>query len=333
MLTLTVPGLIRPGERTLSTLAGARALARHVNATTQERQGLGMALCAALSLPRETPLAPLLAMGAGLTVDDRYTISATPVTLVADRDSVVLAGPVNDLGAEEASALTELLNRHFASDGVLFDAPRPAAWFARCDRPYSFSTSSIDAAVGRPIAAFLPTGPDAKTWERWQVEIQMLFHEHAINNDRTARGLAPVSGVWLSGNGRLGDVAPLALKSVFATGDASGDLARGLACRAGLSTDVLPTTFSAILDRIRGSGHSLLAMEPISNQENIARFDAVWLQPVIDALESGQVDALHLIADAQGTAITWRAKHPSWLARMTARLRSRALPIPSRSEE
>ena len=333
MLTLTVPGLVRPGEWTLSTLPSARALARHVNATTQERQGLGTALCVALSLPRETPLAPLAAMGAGLSVDDRYTISATPVTLVADRDAVVLVGPVNDLGADEASALTELLNRHFVADGVFFDAPRPAAWFARCDRPFSLSTNSIDAAAGRPIAEFLPTGPDAKMWQRWQVEIQMLFHEHAINNDRVARGAAPVSGVWLAGNGRLADVAPPALTSVFATGDASGDLARGLAHRAGLSADTLPTKFSAILDRIRGSGHSLVAMEPISNQANVVRFDTAWLQPVMDALESGQLAALQLIADGQGTAITWRANHPSRFARMTARLRARALHIPSSAEE
>jgi hypothetical protein len=142
-----------------------------------------------------------------------------------------------------------------------------------------------------------------------------------------------VSGVWLSGNGRLADVAPPALTSVFASGEASGDLARGLARRAGLSADTRPTRFSAILDRIRGSGHSLVAMEPISNQEDVGRFDTEWLRPVMVALESGQLDALQLIADGQGTAITWRARHPSRLARMTARLRPGALHIPSTAEE
>src|SRR4051812_60854 len=102
MLTLTVPGLLRSRERTFTTLPSARALARLVDSTTQERQGLGTALCAALSLSLATPLAPLCAAGAGLSLDGRYTISTTPVTLVADRDVVVLAGPVIDLCADEA---------------------------------------------------------------------------------------------------------------------------------------------------------------------------------------------------------------------------------------
>ena len=186
--------------------------------------------------------------------------------------------------------------------------------------------------MARPIAAFLPSGADAKTWQRWQVEIQMLFHEHAINNDRAARGMAQVSGVWLWGNGRLAEVAPPALTSVFAVPGASGDLARGLAHRAGLLADTLPTNFSAILDPIH-AGHTLVAMGPISNEANVAQFDTHWLQPIMDALESGRLDALQLIADGQGTAITWRANHLSRLARITARLRSRTLHIPTSAEE
>jgi len=333
MLTFTVPGLLAFGERMLATLPSACVLARHVESTTQEREGLGTALCASLSLPRTTPLAPLRATGAGLSLDERYTISATPVTLIADRDVVVLAGPVVDLRADEASALTKLLNRHFTSDGVSFDAPRPSAWFAGCERVFSLATSSVDAASGHPIAGFLPRGPDANTWQRWQVEIQMLFHEHAINDERAARGAAPVSGVWISGGGRLLDVAPAALTSVFAADEESGDLARGLARHAGLSADSLPSTLSAILDRLKEPGHMLVAIEPISSQASLTRFDAAWLRPAVDALETGRLDALQLIADGQGTAITWRAKRPSALARATSALRRRTLHVPSSEEE
>jgi len=333
MLTLTVPGLLRSGEQALITLPSARALARHVSSATEDREGLGTALCAALSMPRATPPAPLCAMGAGLPADDRYTLAATPVTLVADRDVVVLAGPVIDLGADEAAALIRVLNSHFASDGVAFDAPRRAAWFARCDRTFSLSTSSLEAAAGRPIADFLPAGPDAKTWQRWQVEIQMLFHEHPINDARAARGSAPVSGVWLWGNGRLADIARPELASVYACGDESGDLARGLARHAGLSADTLAPVFSAILDRVCGPGHSLVSMEPISNDANMAQLDAAWLGPAVVALEAGRLDALQLIGDGSGTAITWGAKRRSRLARMTSRLRRRALPVPANAEE
>src|SRR5207245_7560585 len=128
MLTLTVPGLLGHGAA-FAAARSAHALARYADAPTQERQGLGVALCSALSPPRATPLAPLCALGAGLSVDDGYVMAATPVTLIADRDIVVLAGRVADLREDETATLIALLHRHFASRGLAFGAPRPSALF------------------------------------------------------------------------------------------------------------------------------------------------------------------------------------------------------------
>ena len=333
MLTLTVPGLLGHGAQALATMPSARALAHHAHASTQDGQGLGHALCGALSLPGATPLAPLAAWGAGLAIDDRYVIAATPVTLVADRNIVVLAGPVADLHADEAAALIELINRHFAADDVAFCAPRPSAWFAQCERTFALSTSSIDAAVGRPIGAFLPSGPDANTWQRWQVEIQMLLHEHAINQAREERGQAPVSGVWLSGGGRLDDVATPALTLVLAESGEHGDLARGLAHRAGLSADTLPPAIAAILERTSDPFEGLAAMRPTTDAAQAAQFGVDWLQPAVDALARGRLDALQLIADGHGAAVTWRAKRRSRLAHAMSRLRGDSLDIPAIADE
>src|SRR5436305_14346397 len=88
MLTIAVPGLLEQDAHVFVQTHSARSLARYVDAPIQESSGLGIAVCVALSLARQTPLAPLLALGAGLAVDDRYTLAATPVTLVADRDVV-----------------------------------------------------------------------------------------------------------------------------------------------------------------------------------------------------------------------------------------------------
>ena len=333
MLTLTVPGLLGRGAQPFSSMPSARALARYADAATREREGLGAALCAALSLPSTTPLAPLCLLGAGSSVDDRYTMAATPVTLVADRDIVVLAGRVADLGDDDAATLIDLLNRHFVADGVMFEAPRPTAWFVRCERDFALSTSSIDAVTGRAIAEYLPRGGDAKTWQRWQVEIQMLLHEHAINTARAGHGLPIVSGVWLSGNGRLREIVPPPLTNVFAAGDDGGDLARGLARHAGLSADRLPRTLSTILEHVPRTARVLVAMETMTNEAALARFDADWLRPAVDALEGGALDSLRLIADGHGAAVTWCAKHPSGLARVTSRLHNRVLEIPAAAEE
>ena len=328
MLTLCVPGLLGRAEP-FAAMRGARALARDVTSTATEPNGIGTALCIALSLPRATPLAPLCALGADLSVDDRYTIAATPVTLIADRDVVVLAGTVDDLRADEASILIDLLNRHFAGDDMTFDAPRPATWYALCGRNFSFVTSPIDAALRHPIDSFLPSGPDGNLWQRWQVEMQMLLHEHVVNREREQRGLPLVSGIWLSGNGRLTDIALPSLDAVFASGDASGDVARGLARRVGLLANALPPAFSSML----ASGNVLAAMAPVSNDADIAHFDADWLQPAVAALESGALDALQLVTDGHGAAVAWRAKRPTGLMRIASRFRNTPLEIPVLEEE
>ena len=331
MLTMTVPGLLGRDAHAFATTRAARALSRYVDSSTQEREGIGSALCVALSLERRTPVAALRALGAGLDVDDRYIIEATPVTLVADRDAVVLLGAVDDLQADEAATLIELLNRHFHGDGVAFAAPHPSSWFAQCERAFEFSTSPMEPAINRPIARFLPEGRDANMWQRWQVEIQMLFHEHAVNESRAARGLKSVSGVWLSGNGRLSEGTHPTLHRVFGSSDSCGDLARGLARKAGLSADALPSSFSRIMGDL--GNPILIAMNPIASESDLSRFAVDWLEPAIDALASRRLDELQLIADGHGAAVTWHAKRPSGLRRIALPLKRRGLEIPVIAQE
>ena len=333
MLTLTVPGLLARGTHALGATAPFQSFARYADPPELNGEGLASALCAALGLPPTTPLAPLCALGAGLDVDDRYMIAATPVTLVADRDIVILAGRVQDLADDDAAILIELLNRHFVGDGVSFVAPRPATWFARCDQVFSLSTSPLDVALGRSIYPFLPGGADGNTWQRWQVEIQMLLHEHAVNQRREARGLLPVSSMWFWGNGRLSDVRIPTFADAFAAADESGDLVRGLARHVGRSVDALPDGLFAILDRLNGSEKAIVALASMNDESAIERFGADWLQPAVAALEAGKLDALRLIADGHGAAVSWVAERPSRFARVTSRLRARQFEIPALAPE
>jgi hypothetical protein len=333
MLTLTVPGLLAPGTQALAATAPFQSFARYADPPVQDKEGLGSALCKALGLPHSTPLAPLSALGASLDVDEHYIIAATPVTLIADRDIVMLAGRVHDLSDDHAAILIELLNRHFVDDGVHFIAARAATWFARCDRTFSLSTSPLDAAIGRSIYPYLPRGADGNTWQRWQVEIQMLLHEHAVNQQRDARGLSPISSVWFWGNGRMAEVRTPALAAAFASADENGDLVRGLARRVGLSVDVLPAAFPGILDRSNDTGNAVVALASMTSESAVKRFGVDWLQPAVTALEAGKISALQIIADGHGAAVSWVARRPSRLARVTSRLRARPFEIPAPAPE
>ncbi|HKO02023.1 MAG TPA: hypothetical protein VJ032_10040, partial [Thermoanaerobaculia bacterium] len=142
MLALTVPGLLAADMRSVKTLAPLQTLARYADPPALHKNGIGEALLATLGLDAATPLAPLCAQGAGIDAH-RYIVGATPVTLTADRDIVVLERRVDDLDAEDSATLIDLLNRHFADDALQFVAPRPSTWFIESTRTFSFSTFAL----------------------------------------------------------------------------------------------------------------------------------------------------------------------------------------------
>jgi hypothetical protein len=147
---------------------------------------------AALCLARETGSA-----GEG------WVMHADPVHLRPDQDRLLLFDARSlELAAEEAAALVERFNRHFAADGLRIEAPAPGRWYLHSDSPPGVCTTTLDEVTGRNIDAYLPSGPRARFWRGVLNETQMLFHDHPVNTAREEAGRQPVSGVWLSGGGR-----------------------------------------------------------------------------------------------------------------------------------
>jgi hypothetical protein len=331
--TLVVPGLLVHAAETLAAMPAFRALARYAAQPVATRDGLAAAVVAAMSLPRETPVAPLSALGAGMEPGTHYVLAATPVTLVAGRDDVLLAGRIDDLDHDDSVTLIALLNRHFATDAIIFAAPRPSTWFVHAATTPLIDTSPLDAVMARAIYRHLPRGAEAKKWQRWQDEIQMLLHDHPVNQARETQGLAPVTGVWLWGGGRLADAAASPAWHAFAASGEPGDLVRGLALRAGQAADTPPPDFSATMSRMESNIDVVVSLAPCNDDDDARRFATAWLQPAITALEDGVIDALQLVADGRGAAVTWRAERPSRFARLASRWRAPGFSVPTADEE
>jgi hypothetical protein len=131
-------------------------------------------------------------------------LHADPVHLRADRDRLLLfGGPSLGLGPEEAAALVAAFNAHFRADDLTLIAPGPHRWYLRAPALPDIRIQPLHRASGRPLDASVPTGPEARAWNRWQNEAQMLFHRHPVNQAREAAGLPLVSGVWTWGGGTL----------------------------------------------------------------------------------------------------------------------------------
>ncbi|MEO8485681.1 MAG: hypothetical protein ABI585_05015 [Betaproteobacteria bacterium] len=320
-------------------LAESRPLARLASWSQARVEPLGItaALLAAFGAPaadtaHDVPAAPLALLGAGVDPHASFVLAADPVSLVAGRDDVALAARVDDLQTLEAHALVDSLNAHFASDGLVFHAPRPDTWFATLASRPALRTVPIERALGTMLSAHAPGGADAGTWQRWSTEIQMLLFAHPVNRRREQQGRAMCNGTWFWGGGTLADVGLGAPFRVHAPDDRSGDLVRGLALHAGGEAMMLPGSFEAVIEAApatRPASHVAVVLPPPRDAASLATLEQAWIAPALAWLRSGRIASLVLVTDGE-RAMTWTARRPSLPARLLSGFAPRRFAIPGR---
>jgi hypothetical protein len=194
---------------------------------------------------------------------------AEPVHLLTAIDHLQLAAPVPlPLDRAESSSLLETLNAHLAGSGFELQAHPGGGWLCRCPEGLQCDTTDPLEAIGRNLRELLPGGRDAVRVRSLVNELQMLLHEHPVNQGRAARGLPSVNSVWLWGFGA--DRAP----GLRATGDLLSDDAwlSGLWQRHGGT--VRPT--AALARVLAGAGPDL----------RVASLAAIDGRPVAAALQA-----------------------------------------------
>ena len=321
-LILVAPGLLALPPQMLAACASLGRIAQLARAPALVPLGITAALIEALGAPASTPTAPLAALGAGADPGAYYVAVADPVYLVADRDDLVLAARVDDLG-RDADALAATLDTHLAADAARLVVARPDTWFVRTERAYDVVMTPIDAAIGHGVFPHLPRGADAVTWKRWLTEAQMLLHEHPVNVAREADGRSTANGVWFWGGGTLADAGALPSIAVTALQSPLGDLAHGIARHAGGSIEALSRdeTAERALARAAARPHALAVViqDAIASESDLAHFDAHWLAPALKQLARGAVASVELIADGNGVAARWTAAPATLVQRLLAK--------------
>jgi len=173
----------------------------------------------------ETPLAHYLSLAEGLTIP-RQRWLVQPVHMQLQRDTFALTQALA-LDIAEFVALSALLNGHFSADGIRFEPSRSHRyWYLSLSQPANFQTYALQSVVGQNVQHFQPAGPDASIIRRVMNEVQMLLHEHPLNQGRLAQGLPEINSMWVSGGGKVPDLQrPTVLGG-------NGDLIQGirLAC-------------------------------------------------------------------------------------------------------
>lgn len=258
----------------------ARLIARGRPADAGACTGTSAALAALFGIESRDLPAIMLAAEGGDAGSEAW-FCADPVHLLAGMHSLSLLDSRQfQLPADEAAALVAALNRHFG-DEMEFRAPHPTRWYARFRQTPKVAIPPLDQVAGSAITPEQIAGPDAREVQRISMEIQMLLHGHPVNESRDERHEATINSVWFWGGGG-GRRAVANFDQVMADGFTAQALARA----AGRPAMPLPDTLQP--GRLP-DGYTLAVLErPVPGQ------DAAWFEPVLRALQRGQLDAVEL---------------------------------------
>jgi hypothetical protein len=219
---------------------------------------------------------------------------AQPVHFVAGLDHLRLAPLAQAALADgDASALGALVSSHFNSGELTVAAFVQGAWLLRFDRAIDCSTQPPDAAVGRNVHDFMPAGRDGARIRSLMNEIQMLLHEHPVNQRRERARLLPVNGWWLWGFGdAVTDVPRVGINRwrLFSDDRWLRTLGHALGSDAG---DVI----AVASDTPRGEMLIALSQPPAQRvEESLASVDAGLLSMLASSVRAGRLQSLALLA-------------------------------------
>jgi len=156
---------------------------------------------------RPEPGQPLAAgMGplhAGPVPDDEPVWLAELAHVALGTDHAALLDPAAlELDGHDGHALFEAVRPLFAGTGFDAEPLEPRRWRMRLPPGLQPPCATPEAAAGRPVGAWWPQDSALRPWRRLLNEIQMVWHEHPVNQARAERGRAPVNSLWLYGGAR-----------------------------------------------------------------------------------------------------------------------------------
>lgn len=227
---------------------------------------------------------------------DKRWLRADPAWMRADMSTArMFAHGELGLSPTEIAALTPDLTNLFSEHGLVFDAPTPTRWYLACPDSITIPDFADPGdALGDDLRLHALPGVEVKFWRVLGNEIQVLLHNHSVNDARVAKGAAPVNALWIWGGGRLPSVVSCNADAYF--GDDS--LAMALASASSVPKFAMP-----------GIGTNVALPNPILDLRNL-RSDAMKASlDQISASGVGSGDTAIMIAFASGERYRYKPSH------------------------
>ncbi len=326
---LAVPDLFRP-DRDARDPAAPQRLPALETIVARGRRARGAAASFEqwlLETWRTAGAAPHALVADGGAARAGWWLRADPVSLRVSRETVVpFDASTFALTRAEADALAAHLNRHFADRDIVFEALQPERWYVRAPEPLGRDAVPLAAARGTPIGVRPGAGGDEARLQALLTEIQMVLHDHPVNEAREQAGAPPVNGVWLWGGGRHAPPAARPFRRVR-THD---PLAAGLALGSGAAVLPVPEDASRWLRSAGENGVELIVLDGLRAPlaygdlaawgERRAALERDWFAPLAEALREQRIgmitlhaigpEALRVETTRQDLRYFWRRARP-----------------------
>ncbi|MDG2518566.1 phosphoglycerate mutase [Lysobacter soli] len=284
MITLLLPPRERFGGQRLSADSG-RALAR---GDRSERSGDQLSNVLDV-LPRGWPVAAAARQRDAGDAANAAWLRADPAYVRPDINGARLLsyGEALGLSAQDAAALLKPLKPLFGDAGFPIDAPVPTRWYLQLPIGAKLPDfTSPEQALGADLFDELPQGPEGRRWRALLSEAQVVLHNHPLNAQRAATGLAPVNSLWFWGAGALPDH----VRSNYTHIVSDDESVTALAALAGVELAPKAASWSGRVEE----GNTLIDLR---DARDLAVLERGWFAPLLSALVRGELKQLRFDFD------------------------------------
>lgn len=193
-----------------------------------------------------TGRSPLEAASIGLKMSDSdVSFRANLITIDPDgadryEDFIVRDHAAGDITTEEAVELVEVLNEHFAEDGLYIHLGTGYRQCMIVDKKHPNGHTDYKCVpphdiLDRRAGDYLPQGKCAEHFVEMMKESYDILKDHPVNKARIARGLNPANSLWIWGQGTRPELPDFNEKyGVRGAVISAVDLIKGIAMFAGL---------------------------------------------------------------------------------------------------
>lgn len=256
-----------------------------------------------LSEEAELPVAYFRSVNQGMTSQSMWCLD--PVHIQIDRDEAVLiANESLALNKDEAFQLIDDINKHFELDGLKVYYHNEYQWLLTGD--IAVNTFPLSDVIYRNMNDHQPSGIDAIKWQKIINEVQMLLHEHPVNEKRAHQGLIAVNSLWIWGGGKLAE-HNAQIDLVYANESLVADIAKVIS----VPHERLPAyldsnhfrdkdTLMVITDQM----HAVKQKDVFAWFKYLHLFDKEVLAPLFEFLQQGILNELILNSDTVSITFT-----------------------------